>query len=160
MVDVEEFLRESNAIEDVYSEEALEDSLQAWEYLKQQEELTHNVVKEAHRLILGNLQPEIAGEYRDIQVYVADHVPPNPEVVHLKMDELLEQIPETGEGAVNWHISFETIHPFADGNGRIGRLLYLWQCRQLNIEPELWTAEERQQYYEIFRGRNGILDSP
>ncbi len=60
---------------------------------------------------------------------------------------------------MKWHVSFETIHPFPDGNGRIGRMLYLWQCRQIDVEPELWTAEERQQYYSLFDGRDGILES-
>jgi len=159
MVDIERFFRESNAIEDVYSDQALEESLEAWEYLKQQNELEHHIVKETHHLIMRNRQPELAGEYRDVQVYVGDHVPPKPEVVRMKMQELLQVQPETAEEAAQWHISFETIHPFQDGNGRIGRMLYLWHCKQLGVEPELWTADERQEYYKIFQGRNGIIDA-
>ncbi|WP_162991624.1 Fic family protein [Halostella salina] len=91
MATVEEFFRESNAIEDVYSDAALEDSFDAWNYLTQQDELTHEVVQEGHRLILTNRQPEIAGQYRDSQVYVGDHVPPDPAVVHLKMENCWER---------------------------------------------------------------------
>jgi Fic family protein len=158
MADKKEFFRESNAIEDVYSEQALEESLEAWEYLKQQDELEHHIVKETHHMIMRNRQVDIAGEYRDVQVYVGDHTPPPPEVVRMKMQELLQVEPETAEEAVKWHISFETIHPFQDGNGRIGRMIYYWHCRQLGVEPELWTADERQKYYEIFDDRNGIIE--
>ena len=159
MVDKEGFFRESNAIEDVYGDEPLEESLEAWDYLKQHDELKHHIIKETHRLIMRNRQPVLAGEYRDVQVYVGDHTPPDPAVVRMKMQELLQVEPENAEEAVKWHISFETIHPFEDGNGRIGRMIYYWHCHQLGVEPILWTADERQKYYKIFNGRDGILES-
>ena len=72
MVDVEEFLTESNAIEDVHSECALTDSFDAWTYLRQQNNLTHDVLQTAHEHILKNRQPEIAGHYRRIHVQIGD----------------------------------------------------------------------------------------
>jgi hypothetical protein len=52
MVDVETYLEESNAIEDVHTERALSDSFNAWNYLRQQSELTHDALQTAHEHIL------------------------------------------------------------------------------------------------------------
>lgn len=151
IVDVEEFLRESNAIEGVHDEDALKDSLEAWQYLRGQDEVTHDIVREVHGLVLQNRQPDIAGEYRDVRVWVGGRAcPPAAEIRDL-LDDLLGWIPENAVDAIEWHIEFERIHPFRDGNGRVGRLLYLWHCRQLGLEPVMWRAEDRQGYYSLFK---------
>lgn len=48
---------------------------------------------------------------------------------------------------LNFHVIFERIHPFQDGNGRVGRLLLLWQCLQSGIVPFIITEELRLYYY-------------
>jgi Fic family protein len=151
MVDVREFLAESNAIEDVHGDDALSDSLDAWEYIEAEPELSHDVVQTAHEHILKRRQPEIAGRYRDVQVEVGGRLPPAPEFVRRAMDELLAWRPADPVEAVEWHVAFERVHPFADGNGRIGRLVYLWHCRNgLDAEPVVWRADDREGYYSLF----------
>jgi len=102
-------------------------------------------------LILQNLQPDIAGEYRDVQVYVEERIPTPSGLVPIEMEQLLEWTPDDSLEALEWHIAFEQIHPFADGNGRIGRIVYLWQCTSLlDCTPILWRADDRQGYYDLF----------
>lgn len=150
-VNIQEFLRESNAIENVHEDDALVDAMDAWEYLQDKEEITHAVVKGAHERLLHDRQPEIAGEYRDVQVRIGGEIPPHPSVVEDLMDELVDRTPTTGVEAINWHVDFEKIHPFQDGNGRVGRLLYLWHCQcHLDIEPVMWRADDVAGYYALF----------
>jgi hypothetical protein len=109
MVDIETYLEESNAIEDIHTERALADSLDAWNYLRQQSKLTHDTLQTAHEHILKHRQPDIAGQYREIQVQVGGRRPPPPEFVELAMEQLLEWPPANPIEAVEWHIAFERI---------------------------------------------------
>lgn len=151
-VDTKEYLRQSNAIENVHTEDALDDALAAWDYLSDQDELSHDVIKRVHDILLQNRQPDIAGDYRDVRVRIGGDVPPHQEAVPSLLSELLDENVDTGVDAVQWHVTFEKIHPFRDGNGRVGRLLYLWHCRShLDIEPIVWRADSVAGYYDLFR---------
>lgn len=151
MNNIETYIKESNAIEGIHDPDAIHTSLDAWNYLTQHDTLTHDIVKNTHRHILKNQQPRIAGKYRDIQVYIANDTPPPPHKVHDKMNTLLKWTPKTPDEALQWHIQFEKIHPFQDGNGRTGRIIYWHHCHQLNKTPKLFTAQNRQKYYQLFR---------
>ena len=48
---------------------------------------------------------------------------------------------------LDFHVRFERIHPFQDGNGRVGRLLLFWQCLQAGIVPFIITDDLRLFYY-------------
>lgn len=153
MVDIQEFIRESNAIENVYDDAAVGSSLNAWEYLLEQEETTHDVVKGAHRRIMEDRQPDIAGEYRTVGVRVGDDIPPKPAVVPDEMDTLLAEEPSDPVEALVWHVDFERVHPFADGNGRVGRLLYAWHCYRMGETPIMWRADDVDGYYSLFASK-------
>ena len=53
----------------------------------------------------------------------------------------------TFDDILNFHVCFERIHPFQDGNGRVGRLLMFWQCLQSGIVPFIITDDLRLFYY-------------
>jgi Fic family protein len=155
---IKEFIRESNKIEGVTDEKAVEKSYEAWGFIAEKE-LTHETVKETHELILENRQPDIAGEYRTTPVRIGGEIRDNHAVIHDEMEALLDKEPSNAVEAILWHVEFEKIHPFTDGNGRIGRLLYLWHCNKLNEEPVLWRADDRQGYYSLFNIDKNKLDS-
>jgi len=79
------------------------------------------------KLMNGLMGDEQAGSFRTGQVFVGDSVPPKAEVVHY---HLINFIKNFQKGflykSLQLHYEFERIHPFFDGNGRIGRLLWLW----------------------------------
>jgi len=94
-------------------------------------------VRELHRILMAATNtPAIAGELRDRQNWIggnafnpgrADFVPPPPDLVQDLMDDLCVFMNRTDLSPVVQaaiaHAQFETIHPFADGNGRVGRAL-------------------------------------
>lgn len=80
---------------------------------------------QCHKLLMDGLLPD-AGSYRSIQVYVGNHVPPKAEVVPMHMAKFIEEYNEFKFDELESHRRFESIHPFRDGNGRIGRIL--WAC--------------------------------
>ncbi len=100
-------------------------------------------------LMLHSATPEIAGRIRDRQNWIggndinpcgADYVPPPPEEVHPLMDDLgrfcnSDLHPPLVQAAIA-HAQFETIHPFADGNGRTGRALLQIVLRRRGLAPE------------------------
>lgn len=122
--------------------------------------ITHEDVLKLHAIIASDVMDQgQAGRYRDIRVRVGHYLPPAPEMVSGLMAELLEwwntkfaQWSPVISSAVI-HYQFEAIHPFADGNGRTGRALALWELYRrgfdthhiFSVDEVYW--ENRPRYY-------------
>ena len=87
--------------------------------------LQRNVLLDVNERIF----PEVAwsGSWRKIQVFIGSHVPPSPLTVPSHMDELRMAYPPYGNMTINqlvkWYWDMKTIHPFQDGNGRVGGVI-------------------------------------
>jgi Fic family protein len=122
--------------------------------------LTHEDVFRLHAIIAGEVMDQgEPGRYRTMRVRVGHYVPPPHEDVSGLMFELLEwwnqeasAISPVSSSAIVHH-RFETIHPFADGNGRTGRALALWELYRRGFDPHHIFAvdefywENRPRYY-------------
>ena len=150
--ELEEFLKESNAIEGVYSDEAFEDAWKAWKFLSNYDELDLLRVLECHHVLMSNLNKRIAGKIRKVSVRVGYHIMPRPDEIDQLLERLLQTYPKTEEEIKNWHVAFENIHPFEDGNGRTGRIVMNWQ-RIRNYLPLqiIHTGKEQYNYYDWFQ---------
>jgi len=108
----------------------------AFDYLLDiKKDISKELILKIHKLVVQNtLRPELKdqiGKYRTLQVYIrgTDWLPPKPEEVLKEMGYLLSWYSKNKKKlhplilAVYFHSAFETIHPFVDGNGRVGRLL-------------------------------------
>ena len=98
--------------------------------------------------------------YRKVQVIIkgAEHIPPEPEKVPNLMNYFIYNYNNDNEELftkiAKYHIEFEKIHPFEDGNGRTGRLLINYELIKNNYAPAIITKEERAKYYEILKNSN------
>ncbi len=160
ITDVErEFLEQSNFIEDERSMTALLDAIEAWEYIENVPSMKMHHVIEAHRLLMRNLDPRIAGRLRNVNVRVGMHSCPDHLVVFDRLHGWTDRVnrsPNGGRGPDKWaemlHVSFEKLHPFEDGNGRVGRILWNWHRKRLGLPVKVvHEGEEQFAYYKIFR---------
>jgi Fic family protein len=122
--------------------------------------ITHEDVLRLHKIIAERVMEQgEAGRYRTIRVRVGSYTPPPPELVSGLMFELLEWwnkdsgslTPVLSSAIV--HYQFEAIHPFADGNGRTGRALALWELYRRGFDTHhIFSVDEyywegRPRYY-------------
>jgi len=159
--EIREFIKESNAIEDVWTDEAIDESLEAWGYISEEvETLGLMDILIIHKVIMKNLDPEIAGKFRSelgIDVQVGGRPCPRYYEVGNKLSCWItsvnsKKIPIWDEDMIEeMHIQFENIHPFADGNGRSGRLIYAWMREKMGLPIHIIYEKDKQDYYEWFR---------
>ncbi len=158
------FLRESNAIENVRDEDSWKQAVFAWEYLIGHKELTVHVILKTHKILMlhQKLLPNEKGYFRTIQVQVGGHEKKpwqrlSELVSHwiFNANDLIHngkfENPIFLERVVkDHHVSFEDIHPFVDGNGRIGRMLMNWERLKAGLDILVIPESEKQAYYDWF----------
>ena len=125
------------------------------ELVKQNEPLSERIIKQIHFLVLvGNKDDR--GVYRKVPVRImgAKHEPVQPYMIEPKMEELLKSFMEGKEHIITklarFHIEFEGIHPFIDGNGRTGRLLVNLELMKAGYPPIDIKFTDRMEYYKAF----------
>lgn len=91
------------------------------------------------------------GDYKRLANEVGGEETAQPKDVHKRIKTLLAEYNSIDKvefaDILNFHVQFERIHPFQDGNGRVGRLVMFWQCLQAHIVPFIITEELRLFYY-------------
>ena len=126
------------------------------ELVKNKVPFSERIIKEIHTRVLMD-RPEDRGVYRRIPVRImgAYHVPPDPVLVPEQMERLVAEFEgnkklHTIERAALFHLKFEGIHPFVDGNGRTGRLILNLMLMQAGYPPINVKYSDRKRYYEAF----------
>lgn len=123
--------------------------------VKEQTPLSEGVIKQIHYLVLADKR-EDRGVYRKVPVKImgAKHNPVQPYLIQPQMEQLLEVYRNSTEHIIprlaRFHIEFEGIHPFIDGNGRTGRLLVNLELMKAGYPPIDIKFTDRIAYYNAF----------
>ena len=120
-------------------------------------ELTRDLIVLLHQMLIGGIDDEIAGRFRRTEyVRVGTHIAPAPERIEPMMAAALRDYASDLDSyfldkIALFHLRFETIHPFCDGNGRMGRVLINFQLYRLGLPPVIIRDKEKDLYYQAFR---------
>lgn len=130
--------------------------------------LTEKVIKDIHSLVLMN-DVQNRGVYRSLPVTIlgAAHTPPQPYLVPVQMEQLITDYDTELNtkhiiaAAAEFHLKFESIHPFIDGNGRTGRLILNLELVKAGYLPVNIKFTDRRKYYDCFDeyAQNGSVAS-
>jgi Fic family protein len=123
------------------------------------ETLSLELILRLHRFLIGGIDDGIAGRIRQTGEYVkvGSHIAPAPEQVEALLQEALRVFRESTEFSVmhriaRFHLEFERIHPFCDGNGRMGRVIINHQLAQYGFPPVIIRSKsKRDEYYPVFK---------
>ena len=120
-------------------------------------ELDEELTLLLHRMLIGGIDDAIAGRFRREGEYVrvGMHIAPAPEHVERMMENILITYSSDLDSycldkIARFHLDFETIHPFCDGNGRIGRVIINFQLLQLGLPRLIIRNSEKETYYRAF----------
>lgn len=167
--EIKEILKHSNWIEREYSDVALKDAIRAWKFAKTNiNKVDVKYILKIHYLLCRNIAPHIAGKIRDCDVWIGGYKKHfiSESLIKEELDRVVKIINHKKikkgleEGVAKYgHVEFEGIHPFCDGNGRVGRILFNIHRIKLGLKPLLIKGptkgsdqtEDQINYYSWFR---------
>lgn len=120
-------------------------------------EINKEIILLLHQMLISGIDDEIAGRFRKLGEYVrvGTYVAPAPEQVEKMITEILLKYTSDLsdyflDKIAKFHLDFETIHPFCDGNGRIGRTLICFQLQRFGFPMIIIRDAQKKEYYKSF----------
>lgn len=123
-----------------------------------EQELSLDIILALHAMLISNIRDDVAGRFRKDNefVRVGSHIAPDPKEVKEKLEKMLATYYATNHEHIvkriaRLHLFFENIHPFIDGNGRIGRVINNYLLIREGFVPINIKFIDRKKYYEAFK---------
>lgn len=120
-------------------------------------EISKELILLLHQMLLGVINDQIAGNFRKKNEYVrvGTYIAPAPEHVEKMIEAAISEYTSDSlsyfvDKISKFHLEFENIHPFNDGNGRIGRVLINYQLLRLGFSGIIIRDKEKKDYYQAF----------
>ncbi len=125
---------------------------------KRKTKLSSKTILYYHNTLIGNINGKIAGRFREKNEYVrvGPHIAPPPEHVERMIESIMLDYENNIDDYLldkiaKFHLDFENIHPFVDGNGRIGRVIINIQLQTVRFPWIIIRDKEKDIYYRAFR---------
>ena len=163
LADTERILLDLEVSKDYSLREVFEakDLARVHEYIRSKRDevtLDQSMILFLHGMLIGGIDDTIAGRFRSRGEYVrvGSHITPAPEHIIRLIEVLLNEYKTNQtehflKRMARFHLQFETIHPFCDGNGRIGRMLINLQLQAFGYPNIIIRNKEKQKYYKTFK---------
>lgn len=123
-----------------------------------EQELNFEVILRLHKMLIANIRDDIAGRFRSDNEYVrvGNHIAPGPQEVADRLGKMLSTYNAASHENIirriaKLHLTFEYIHPFVDGNGRLGRVINNYLLIREGYVPINIKFIDRKKYYEAFQ---------
>ena len=152
-----EYIHQSNLIEGFNDPLMDASGWDAWQFLSKYDKITKSVILATHYAVTekqDDLKNHEMGAWRNGWVRVGKYIAPNPLEIPQLMDDWIRlfnlALDDYSLSPKDLHIAFEKIHPFIDGNGRVGRLLMWHHEIKQGLTPTLIKYDERFDYYNWF----------
>jgi len=171
LAETERILLELEVARQVSSREIFEakNLARVGEYIRtkaKETEITKELILFIHKMLIIAIKDDIAGRFREKGEYVrvGSYIAPPPEQIEQLINKIIEEYENDHESYFiekisKFHLKFENVHPFNDGNGRIGRVLVSWQLIRLGFPPIIIRNKEKSDYYDsfsIFRDKDNL----
>jgi len=163
--EIVEFLEHSNFIENEIRSMALDDAVKAWKFAYQyRNNITVRYIYAIHRHLMKRIRPDIAGNLRTCDIWIGgkrkkykgktdliDRLYSLVDIItaNISFTDDTDNVESKEKLAKNAHILFEQIHPFEDGNGRVGRILY--NIHRLNLGLPIHIIHEGTEQLEYYK---------
>ena len=154
---LEQALSRDVSVREVYEAKNLARVMEYKRARAEDSELDEELILLLHQMLIGGIDDAIAGRFRREGEYVrvGSHIAPAPEQVERMMENILITYSSDLDSycldkIALFHLDFETIHPFCDGNGRIGRVIINFQLLQLGLPRLIIRNSEKETYYRAF----------
>ncbi|MFH1838073.1 MAG: Fic family protein, partial [Candidatus Kuenenbacteria bacterium] len=135
-----------------------------------EQELTFEIILLLHKILISNINDDIAGRFRKDNEYVrvGNHIAPNPKEIKDRLEKMLIEYNSASHENIikriaKLHLTFEYTHPFIDGNGRIGRVINNYLLIREGFVPINIKFIDRKKYYDAFvefddKGTTAIME--
>lgn len=155
---LEQELARNVSLREVYEAKNLARVIDYTRNKSKEENLSKELILLVHQMLIGGIDDNITGRFRQKGEYVrvGTHIGPAPEHVERLIDNILidyssDHISYFIDRIAKFHLEFERIHPFCDGNGRIGRVIMNFQLLGLGFPQIIIRDKEKARYYEAFK---------
>lgn len=138
--------------------------LQSRDYVNHHTRITEHEIRKLHNKLLIAHQ-QVSGEYRSYNMMIRGHRPTSYEKVPYKMVQLADRMgviedEHPIEAIAFLHLRLEKIHPFGDGNGRVGRIIINTMLAQHEYPQVIFNIDEKERYYKALEAYDGLQGNP